>query len=167
MISLAPEPRRAEPKQIVGLATRTTNTEESRPSTAQIPQLWERFSEERWSERLEKVGAFGPTIAAYSAYESNVTGSYQLLVGRQVRGARPLSPPLQMVSATHALYLAFRCSGPLPQAIIDGWREVWAYFASDGAPARAYTVDFEIYPEAAPAEIWVAIQEGPIHSGDA
>jgi|SRR5882672_413624 len=151
---------RAEPRTIVGLATRTTNAAEADPSTAKIGQLWEQFGTEGWAQRLEKVGAFGPTVAVYSAYESDGTGSYQLLVGRQVARARPVSIPLHVVAAPAGSYLAFRCSGPLPQAIIDGWREVWAHFARDTVPARAYTADFEIYPDGGgPPEIWVAVHE--------
>ena len=159
MDSAQPESRRAEAKHIVGLATRTTNTAESSPSTAKIPLLWGRFTNEHWSERLEEIGAFGPTIAVYSAYESDVSGSYQLLVGRQMRDSRPVSPPLQIVAAAQGAYLAFRCSGPLPQAVIDGWRDVWAYFARGDAPARAYTFDFEVYPDRGSVEIWVAVRD--------
>lgn len=158
-LTSAPESRRSEPKRIVGLATRTTNATESIPSAGKIPQLWGRFSTEQWSERLEKVGAFGPTLAVYSAYESDASGSYQLLVGRQVRHSQSVSPPLQIVSAPQASYLVFRCSGPLPRAVIDGWHDVWAYFARADAPARAYTCDFETYPHAAPVEIWVAVRD--------
>lgn len=158
-MSSGPESRRAEPKRIVGLAMRTTNTAESDLSSAKIPKLWERFGKERWAERLEEVGAFGPTTAVYSAYESDVTGSYQLLVGRQVRDSSPVSAPLQVVSTSQGSYLAFHCSGPLPQAVIAGWRDVWTYFASANAPARAYTFDFEIYPDAGPVEIWVAVRD--------
>ena len=156
---MSPESRRAEPKRIVGLAIRTTNAAEFDPSSAKIPKLWERFGTERWAERLEEVGAFGPTTAVYSAYESDVTGSYQLLVGRQVRDSSPVSAPLQVVSTSQGSYLAFRCSGPLPQAVMDGWRDVWTYFASANVPARAYTSDFELYPDAAPVEIWVAVRD--------
>jgi len=141
----------------VGLATRTTNAAESSPSTAKIPLLWGRFTIEHWSERLEEVGAFGPSLAVYSAYESDVSGSYQLLVGRQVRDSRPMSPPLQVVAAAQGSYLVFQCSGPIPQVVIDGWRDVWEYFARDDAPARAYTFDFEVYPDQGPVEIWVAV----------
>jgi len=158
-LSSGPESRRAEPKRIVGLAIRTTNTAESDPSSAKIPKLWERFGRERWAERLDEVGAFGPTTAVYSAYESDVTGSYQLLVGRQVRDSSPVSAPLQVVSTSPGSYRAFHCSGPLPQAVIDGWRDVWTYFASANVPARAYTSDFEIYPDSGPVEIWVAVRD--------
>jgi len=158
-LSSAPESRRGEPKKIVGLAIRTINSAESDPPTAKIPQLWAQFGKERWPERLEDIGAFGPTIAVYSAYESDGNGSYQLLVGRQVRGSSSVPVPLQVVSTSPGTYLAFRCSGALPQAIIDGWGDVWAYFARDDAPARAYTSDFEVYNEAGSAEIWVAVRD--------
>ncbi len=158
-LSSGPESRRAEARKVVGLATRTTNTAESDPSTAKIPKLWERFRKEHWAERLEEVRAFGPTMAVYSAYERDVNGSYQLLVGRQVRHSPPASAPLQVVSTAQGSYLTFRFSGPLPQAILDGWRDVWTYFAQENAPARAYTSDFEIYPEAGLVEIWVAVQD--------
>jgi len=158
-VTSGPEARRSEPKRIVGLATRTTNAAESNPSAGKIPQLWGRFTAEQWSKRLETLGAVGPTLAVYSEYESDASGSYQLLVGRQVRNSESVSPPLQIVSAPQASYLVFRCSGPLPKAVIDGWRDVWAYFARANAPPRAYTFDFEAYPDAEPVEIWVAVQD--------
>lgn len=141
---------------VVGLAIRTTNAAEADPSTAKIGQLWGQFVTEGWASRLEKVGAFGPAVAVYSAYERDATGSYQVLIGRQVPRARPVSTPLHVVSTPPGSYLVFRCAGPLPQAIIDGWRDVWAHFARDAAPARAYTADFEIYADAGPPEIWVS-----------
>ena len=160
-LSSGPESRRAEPKRVVGLAIRTTNAAESDPSSAKIPTLWERFGKERWAERLDEVGAFGPTTAVYSAYESDATGSYQLLVGRQVRDSSPVSAPLQVVSTSPGSYRIFQCSGPMPQAVIDGWRDVWTYFASANVPGRAFTSDFEIYPDSGPVEIWVAVRPQP------
>ena len=155
---LRPESRRSEPRRIVGLAIRTTNAAEAEPSGGKIPQLWGRFAAERWSERLEKVGAFGPTMAVYSEYESDASGSYQLLVGREVRDPQSVSPPLQLVSVPQASYFVFRCPGPLPQAVVDGWRDVWAYFARPNAPQRAFTIDFERYPDAEPVELWIAVR---------
>lgn len=153
-----PESRRPEPRHVVGLAIRTTNEAESAGAGGQIAPLWDRFVAERWTERLDKLGAFGPAVAVYSAYESDASGSYQLLVGRQVRKPRPVAPPLVIVTAPQAPYLVFSCPGPLPQAVMDGWKQVWAYFERHGAPPRAYTFDLEIYPKAEPVEIWVAVQ---------
>ena len=154
---MPPELRRSKPRLVVGLATRTTNAAESNPASGKIPQLWGQFMNDKWFERLEQAGAVGPSIAVYSAYESDVSGSYQLLVGREVLIPPSLSPPLQIVSLPEARYLVFQRSGPLPGVVIDGWQEVWEYFAGRDTPARAYTFDFEIYPDAAGVEIWVAV----------
>ena len=156
-LSSEPESRRAEGKRIAGLAIRTTNAAESSPATAKIPALWGRFASEHWADKLDRIGGFGPVTAVYSAYESDASGSYQLLVGRQVSETASVVEPLQVVSAAPGPYLLFSCVGPLPQAVIDGWRDVWAYFSRGRSPARAYTYDLEIYPEAGAVEIWVAV----------
>ena len=150
---------RADAMRIVGLAIRTSNAEESNPAEAKIPSLWGRFMAEQWPGQLEALGAFGPVIAVYSAYESDVTGSYQLLVGRQVHGAAVASSPVSSVSTQGGAYLVFKCTGPVPQAVIDGWRDVWAFFEREAAPKRSYTYDFEIYRDGTPVEIWVAVRE--------
>jgi predicted transcriptional regulator YdeE len=64
------------------------------------------------------------------------------------------------VSLPEGRYLVFRRSGPLPQVVIDGWQDVWAYFSREQTPRRAYTFDFEIYPDAEAVEIWVGVQNG-------
>jgi predicted transcriptional regulator YdeE len=124
-----------------------------------IAKLWGRFRDEKWFERLEHSGAFGPPVGVYSAYESDVTGSYQILVGREISTPTSPTPPLQIVSLPEAGYLVFRRSGSLPQMVIDGWQDVWAYFAGKDAPARAYSFDFEICPNATNVEIWVAVRD--------
>jgi len=156
---MPPELRRSKLRHVVGLATRTTNAAEANPATGKIPQLWGQFRNDKWFDRLEQAGALGPPIAVYSAYESDVAGSYQILVGRQVRTPPPLSPPLQIVSVPEARYLVFRRSGPLPHVVIDGSQEVLEYFARREAPARAYTFDFEINLDATSVEIWVAVRD--------
>jgi len=142
---------------VVGLATRTTNADEADPSNARIGELWGRFTTQNWAERLEQAGAFGPTSAVYSAYESDVSGSYQILVGREVPGSYPVAPPLQVVDIPPGQYLVFSCSGPLPGAVIEGWRAIWAYFERPDAPRRVYTTDFEAYLEPEHVEIWIAV----------
>jgi len=154
-----PELRRSKPKHVVGLTTRTTNAAESDPGLAKIAKLWGRFRNENWFDRLEQAGAFGPPVGVYSAYESDVTGSYQLLVGREVSTPTSPTPPLQIVSLPEASYRVFHRSGSLPQVVVDCWKDVWAFFAGKDAPARAYSFDFEIYPNATNVEIWVAVRD--------
>ena len=120
-----PQRKRGKARRIAGLTIRTTNAAESDPSTARIPALWGRFMSEEWSKRLTALGGFGPTLAVYSAYESDFTGSYQLLLGRQVPDSTIVSSPVQLVSSPEGSYLVFPCVGGLPEAVVDGWRTVW------------------------------------------
>lgn len=110
-----------------------------------------------WSSRLEELGASGPTVAVYSGYESDHTGSYQVLVGREVPTTARLPTTVERVAVPAGSYLVFRCPGPLPQAVIEGWQAVWAFFDRRDGPPRAYTCDFEVYTDA--VDIWVSIRE--------
>ena len=144
-----------------GLAIRTTNAAEANPSTAQIPSLWNRYGMEQWAERLGTLGAVGPTLAVYSHYASDASGPYQLVVGREVNGLSTRVAELTTETIPEGPYLVFSCPGPLPQAVIRGWQAVWECFEQPEAPMRAFTADFEIYADAQPVEIWVAIRSSP------
>jgi predicted transcriptional regulator YdeE len=158
-LTTSPQARRTERRRVAGLGIRTTNADEAQPSKARIPGLWGRFATQHWAERLEQGGAFGPILAVYSAYESDVSGSYQILIGRELAGSPPVAPPLQVVDVPQGGYLVFSSSGPLPDAVIEGWRGVWAFFGRPDAPPRAYTADFEAYLEHERTEIWVAVRD--------
>jgi predicted transcriptional regulator YdeE len=148
--------------RVAGLARRTDNASESQPGAGKIPALWQRFRTEDWFARLEPLGASGPPIGVYSAYESDASGSFQLLAGREIKPATSVAPPLHVVSVPAGPCLVFRSVGALPDSVIKGWQEIWAYFARPDAPARAYTYDVEIYPNDHTVEIWVAIKDASL-----
>jgi predicted transcriptional regulator YdeE len=151
-----PERRHAAAKQVAGIAIRTTNDAEMNAATGQIPGLWSQFRQ-RTFDQLEKLGAFGPPIGVYSAYESDATGSYQLLAGREVHAGQSLPKPLTTVRIPEGAYLVFTFTGQLPESVQQGWQTIWQFFAGPDAPARAFTYDFEVYREADRVEIWIAV----------
>lgn len=153
-----PELKQAGAKRVAGLALRTDNATEARAGAGKIPGLWQRFRSEDWFTRLEKLGASGPPLGVYAAYESDASGSFQLLAGREVEPSGKLAAPLQEVTIPAGTYLVFHSGGELPESVVTGWQEIWKYFEQPGAPRRAYTVDFEVYPSAAEVEIWIALQ---------
>jgi predicted transcriptional regulator YdeE len=152
-----PQLRQTNAKRVAGLALRTDNATES-GGDGKIPGLWERYRSEDWFAQLDEFGAFGPPIGVYSAYESDVNGSFQLLAGREVKPSAKVPAPLHVVSIPAGQYQVFESTGPLPGSVVKGWQEVWAYFERPGSPARAYTSDFEIYPNDHTVEIWVAVR---------
>ena len=145
--------------RVAGLALRTDNAAEAQPGIGKIPGLWQRFRNEDWFDQLGKLGASGPPIGVYSAYESDASGSFQITAGREVAANVTVAAPLQIVSVPAGSYLAFQSSGSLPGSVIRGWQDIWAYFERPDAPSRAYTYDVEIYPDAEHVEIWVAIED--------
>lgn len=151
-----PQRRTANAKRVAGLALRTDNATEAGAS-GKIPGLWQRYRGEDWFARLEEFGAFGPPIGVYSAYESDVHGVYQILAGREIKGSRKLPSSLAVVNVPAGTYLVFESTGPVPGSVVAGWQAVWAYFERSPAQ-RAYTCDFEIYPNDHTVEIWVAVK---------
>ena len=145
--------------RVAGLALRTDNATEAQPEIGKIPGLWQRFRTEDWFDRLGKLGASGPPVGVYSAYESDASGSFQLTAGRELDAKLTVATPLQIVSVPAGAYLLFRSGGALPGSVIRGWQDVWAYFERPGVPSRAYTYDVEIYPDAENVEIWIAIED--------
>ena|SRR5437868_1778850 len=166
-MSGTPERRHGRAMRVAGLALRTDNAAESQPGTGKIPGLWQRFRGEQWFDRLADLGAFGPPIGVYSAYESDASGSFQIIAGREVARNAAVAAPLQTVSVPAGEYLVFQSSGSLPESVIRGWQDVWAYFERPrprprprpDALMRAYTYDVEIYPNSESVEIWVAIED--------
>jgi predicted transcriptional regulator YdeE len=152
----APTLRKTAAKRVAGIALRTDNATES-GAAGKIPGLWQRFRGEDWFARLEELGAYGPPVGVYSAYESDVSRSFQLLAGREISPAASVPAPLQVVSIPAGQYLVFQSKGPLPGSVVEGWQRVWAYFERPGATARAYTCDSEIYPNDHTVEIWVGV----------
>jgi len=158
-VTAQPQLRKASAKRVAGLALRTDNAAESRPGEGKIPGLWQRFRSEDWFAKLEKFGAFGPPVGVYSAYESDASGSYQILAGREIPATAKVSEGLRVVSVPAGQYLVFQGAGPLPGSVVKGWQEVWAYFEQARDAARAYTFDFELYPSAEAVEIWIAVKK--------
>lgn len=152
-----PQIRQAGPKRVAGLALRTDNATEARPGGGKIPGLWDRYRREDWFGQLEKLGAFGPPVGVYSAYDSDRNGPFQILAGREIPASARVSAPLKEVLVPTGSYLVFKSSGPLPGSVVAGWQAVWAHFEKQGAVKRAYTCDFEIYPSDHEVEIWVAV----------
>jgi predicted transcriptional regulator YdeE len=157
-MSSQPELRQSTARRVAGIALRTDNATEARAEAVRIPGLWQRFRSEDWFGRLEALGASGPPIGVYSAYESDVNGSFQILAGREIPPSADVDAPLQVVAVPVGKYRVFESAGPLPGSVVKGWQQVWSYFQRPGAEARAYTCDFEIYPSDHEVEIWVAVR---------
>lgn len=142
---------------VVGLEVRTSNRDEMDRATARIPGIWGRFYRESVTEAVPGRTETGGPLAVYSHYESDHTGPYSLLVGvEMVEGGTPTG--MARVDVVEGRYLVFPARGAMPQSVMDTWKAIWDYFATNAHHERAYTTDFEQYRGADVVDIHIAVK---------
>ncbi|SDK74470.1 GyrI-like domain-containing protein [Nonomuraea jiangxiensis] len=129
---------------VVGFAVRTSNADELDPARAKLPTLW---------QRAGAPGAFAHVparvdenlYAVLTDYESDHNGAYTQVVGIGVRTVPRLPEGMVAVRVPAAQALRLQARGPMPQALVDAWQEVWKHTEAGGTPARAFTTDLEVH----------------------
>ncbi len=138
-------------KEITGLQVRTKNADEMNPETQQIAPLWGRFYSEVLPILVEGATVYG----VYHNYASDAQGEFDVLVGAD---SLEVTEEMKSVELQAGKYLMFPVKGELPQAIIDTWMQIWAYFEDPSIDERrAYETDFELYKSADEVEIYIGV----------
>jgi len=144
---------------VVGYAVRTSPAIEADPSRAQLPALW---------RRAGAPGAFAHVparvdenlYAVLTDYESDHRGAYTQVVGIAVHTAARLPEGMVAVRVPGVPVMKLEARGPMPQALIDAWQQVWKHTESGASPARAFTTDLEVHhPDG--ADLYIAILPPP------
>lgn len=154
------EPKRVavEPKKITGISVRTINSDEMNPETAKVPALWERFYKEDLARKIPHQVPGSPVYGVYSAYESDITGAYDLTAGVEVEAGVDTPEGLTGVIIENGDYLVFDAKGSMPQIVVYTWGRIWNYFSPENkSHKRAYTTDFEIYRNENELAIYIAV----------
>ncbi len=137
--------------KIKGLQVRTNNANEIHPETQKIAPLWERFFQEVMPTLKEGSTVYG----VYHNYASDANGDFDVTVGADVL---EVTEEMKEVTLEEGRYLVFPVKGELPQAIIDTWQQVWAYFDDPSIDEhRAYETDFEKYISEDEVEIFIGV----------
>ena len=140
-----------ESKTVKGLQVRTKNADEMNPETQKIAPLWGRF----FNEVLPTLGEGATMYGVYYNYESDAMGPFDVLVGAD---ALAVTDEMKSIELQAGKYLMFPVKGELPQAIIDTWMQIWAYFEDPSIDEkRAYETDFELYKSADEVEIYIGV----------
>ncbi|GLW08016.1 DNA-binding protein [Microtetraspora sp. NBRC 13810] len=140
---------------VVGFAVRTANADESDPARARLPVLW---------ARAGAPGAFAHVpgkvdeslYAVLTDYESDHHGAYTQVVGVAVRAVAALPEGMVAVRVPGVPAMRLEARGPMPDALVECWQQVWKHTESGGAPPRAFTTDLEIHHRGG-ADIYVAV----------
>lgn len=156
-----PDPERVTRSEtaLVGIGVRTDNHREMDPQTAQIGGLWERVFAEDVLSRIPHASDDQTIVAAYTEYETDASGPYTLIVGKEVSATDDLADGFHHAVAPAGAYLRFRATGEMPQAVVETWQAIWTYF-QNSAIRRAYQVDLEIHRTLPSGETSVEIDIG-------
>lgn len=138
-------------KVIYGLEVRTKNVDEMNSDTQKIAPLWEKFFAEIMPKLLEGASVYG----VYSHYESDAMGEFTVLAGAD---ALESTEGLASITLDEGKYLRFPVKGEMPQAIIETWIKVWAYFEDPSIDERrSFETDFEQYISEDEAAIYIGV----------
>jgi len=98
----------------------------------------------------------GETVyGVYHNYESDAHGGFDVLVGADTLR---VADEMKSVTLEAGKYLMFPGKGELPQAIIDTWMKVWAYFEDPSIDERrSYETDFELYKSENEVEMYIGV----------
>lgn len=128
-----------DPFFLIGIATRTTN--EGGNAAEDLEKLWGRFYSENIPGRIPN--ALGPEVySVYTDYASDYEGEYTTVIGLRVANLDEIPDGMVGREFGEGKYQKFVAKGPLPQAVMQQWQEIWQ---KDGELNRAYTADFEVY----------------------
>ncbi|MFA8344455.1 MAG: GyrI-like domain-containing protein, partial [Rhodothermaceae bacterium] len=97
-----------------------------------------------------------PVIGLYSEYESDHNGEYTLIVGAEVNETE--EDNFTFGKIVKGEYLSFNIKGDFPQAIIQGWTDIYRYFENNKKVERTFTSDFEEYLSENELNINIAIK---------
>jgi len=148
------ELRTSSEKLINGISIRTDNATEMDPNKGKIGALWQTFDatvpvDYKHGERVYGV---------YFNYESDHHGKFDVLAGFDGKSL-PTNVHLESQIIPETKYLVFTHKGEMPQIAIDAWTDVWNYFNNEAAEyQRAYSIDFEYYPNGNEIEVHIAIK---------
>lgn len=158
--TVGPKLEPVEAMRVVGISVRTSNRKEMSPETGQIPLLYQKYESEKIDQLVPNPVDPQKRIAVYADYESDQSGKFTILLGRQVAADAEIPDQLDKVRIHRGNYLHFVGEGEMPAVVPQTWETIWNYFAEDTTHTRTYDADFEIYDEASPnrVDIFIAVE---------
>lgn len=131
---------------VVGLTVRTQNINEMEPAKAKIGPLHEKYWSKKMANLIPHRKNPGRTYSIYTEYDTDEHGEYTYLLGEavnQIEGELPEG--FKAVKIKSSRYQQFITDlGPIPDIIINAWRQIWLLSDKDFGGKRAYQADFEV-----------------------
>ncbi len=137
--------------KLAGISVRTSYNQELDKMKGNIFPCIQRYFHGALFERILNRKKPGTTFCAYSNYESDHQGAYTYFIGEEVSSfGDSLAEGLQRLIVPEQQYAKYTTSpAPMPDVIVNAWKEIWEMTPSELGGRPRYGTDFEIYDERA------------------
>lgn len=137
--------------KLAGICVRTSYEEESDKMRGNIFPCVQKYFHEALFEKIPNRKKPGTTFCAYTDYETDYTGAYTYFIGEEVSSFDRLLPEgFQKLVIPSQQYVKFTTSpAPMPDVIVNAWKEILDMSSKELGGKRCYKTDFEIYDERA------------------
>lgn len=144
---LGPTLKYVESFTVIGLSTKTQNTNEFNEKTAKLPSLWQQFY-------TSSLAAHANIFEVYSDYDSDANGFFTVTLGV----THPTDQTeFSSVTIQSGHYLVFQGVGSMPVTVIETWKRIWTYFTTNSGYRRNFISDFEAYSGSNQVDIYIGI----------
>jgi len=136
--------------KLIGISMCTSYTQELDKMKGNIFPCVQRYFHGAFFEKIPHRKKPGTTFCAYTGYESDYLGAYTYFIGEEVTSFNHLPEGFQQMTIPLQRYAKFTTNpAPMPDVIVNAWKEIWKKSPKELGGTRAYQTDFEIYDERA------------------
>ncbi|HLD95175.1 MAG TPA: effector binding domain-containing protein [Alphaproteobacteria bacterium] len=108
---------------LIGISTRTSNTQEMDPSRAKISSMIQKFYADL-SQKIQNKKDHSKLYSIYTNYESDHRGEYTYFVGQEVTSLEG-NEAYEALTVPSQNYEVFSSTGVFPNVIVDLWQKIW------------------------------------------
>lgn len=137
--------------KLVGICVHTSYQQELDKMKGRIFPCVQKYFHGALFEKIPHRAKPGTTFCAYTDYETDEKGTYTYFIGEEVTSFDSrLSTEFQKLTIPRQHYVKFTTDpAPMPEVIVNAWKEIWETPSSKLGGKRSYLTDFEIYDERA------------------
>lgn len=131
------------PIKVIGIDQRIENTE---TASQEIGQMWERFLDEKLSDKIPNQAADDTIYAIYTDYAPGGQ-AYTTILGLPVSSFEDVPPKMVSIEIPEQTYAVYELKGKFPQSVIEFWDKIWqepmGYIPAKSADFEKYVLKAE------------------------
>lgn len=136
--------------KLVGICVRTSNERERDKMKGNIFPCVQKYFHQGLAEKISNRKRPGTTFCAYTGYETDHNGEYTYFIGEEVSELNNVPEGFQQLVVPKQQYAKFTTTpAPMPDVIVNAWKEIWEMSPKQLGGHRSYETDFEVYDERA------------------